>query len=327
MSCGRVIDGICPGSSGGSAGLAENIDGGDIGDVVTQTDPDTTGFTSPGVAGTVLTSNGVLTLPTYQAVTDSTNTTNINGGNIGDIVYQTSANTTGFITPGAIGTILNSNGVLTAPSYITPSIPFTIPTVTKYTSGSGTFNAAVDCKYIIVYLQGGGGGGGGAYIDQCSGGGGGGAFACVRLAAGSYSYSVGTGGAGGPFNTDGSNGTASTFSTFTAGGGAGGSRQRSNAVNTAFGSTITGTTLTNALHFESGGNGGNVNYSSPDTNVLFGGYGGSSKFGGMTRSPSYNTGSFAGVVPGRGGSGSASSGAVTGGDGGPGIIIVVSYFQ
>lgn len=69
MSCGRVIDGICPGGSGGDAALTENIDGGDIGDIATQTAPATTGFTSPGAAGTVLTSNGPLTLPTYEDIT------------------------------------------------------------------------------------------------------------------------------------------------------------------------------------------------------------------------------------------------------------------
>lgn len=379
MSCGRVIDGICPGSSGGNAGLAENIDGGDVGDIATQSNPGATVFSSPGVAGTVFTSNGVLALPSFQNISNSTNTTNINGGSIGSIIKQISPNTTGFITPITSGTVLTSNGVLTSPSFQTVSqstnttnvtggntgsiiyqtaldttgfiapgtsggiltsngsltapsfqpvvTPFTSPTVTKYTSGSGTFTPAVGCKYIKVYMVGGGGGGGGTFSDQASGGGGGGAFACVRLAAASYSYSVGTGGAGGAFNVNGSAGTASTFSTFTANAGNGGFRNRTDPFIPATGAVISGTTATNALHFESGGNGGNIHYYNTNTSYYFGGYGGSSKFGGETKCPIYNNASIPGTVPGRGGSGAVSSGSTSGGDGGPGQIIVVSYFE
>ena len=57
--------------------------------------------------------------PTFRLLVanDIPPVTNIAGGATGDIVYQTGSSTTGFITPGTSGLVLESNGPGVAPSY------------------------------------------------------------------------------------------------------------------------------------------------------------------------------------------------------------------
>lgn len=377
MSCGRVIDGICAGGSGGDAALTENIDGGDIGDIVTQTAPATTGFTSTAAAGTVLTSNGVLALPSFQTVSSSTSATNLNGGNIGDIATQTSSSTTGFTSTAAAGTVLTSNGALTLPSFQTVSnstsatnlngggtgaiatqtaasttgftvpstsghvltsngvltlptfqvlsIPFTLPTITQYTSGSGTFNSTAGCKYIEAYLQAGGGGGAGANANPSSGGGGGG-FAYLIMAPGAYSYTVGAAGAAGSSGPGaGGAGGATTLGTNTVNGGGGGSIGASNAVLGGAGGTVGATAITNSVYYRYGGDGGTTHYD-PTSNLRFASRGGSSFYTGSNYEMFYGFQGDAGKSYGGGGAGSSSATTTAGTLGGAGYIRIVQYF-
>lgn len=327
MSCGRVIDGICAGGSGGDAALAENIDGGDVGDIVTQTDPDTTGFTAPGVAGTVLTSNGVLTLPSFQIVSSSVSAVNLDGGDIGDIATQTAPSTTGFTVPSTSGYVLTSNGPLVLPTFQPLSVPFTLPTITQYTSGSGTFNSTAGCKYIEVYLQAGGGGSGGGTGGGSSPGGGGGGFAYFILSPGSYSYTVGSAGAAGTSApTAGGSGGSSTFGVNTVNGGSGGGTGQPNAVVGGNGGTVTGSALTNSVYHRYGGQGGTTHYDASASNRWFSGRGGSSFYTGPNPEQTYTIGAQAGRSYGGGASGTNSNVASSGAAGVGGYIRIVQYF-
>jgi hypothetical protein len=60
--------------------------------------------------------------------TTATKANNLNGGSVGSIPYQSLANTTALLAPGAAGTFLQSNGP-NAP--IWASIPITYPTATE----------------------------------------------------------------------------------------------------------------------------------------------------------------------------------------------------
>ena len=69
--------------------------------------------------------------------------TNISGGSTGQLLYQSATNTTNFITPGASGTVLTSQGIGVTPIYQTVSsgapilITFT-PAILFFTGGSYT---------------------------------------------------------------------------------------------------------------------------------------------------------------------------------------------
>ena len=69
--------------------------------------------TSAGIA-TYATSSGIATYATSSGIA-----TNLKGGVIGNIPYQSATDTTVFLTNGASGTILQSNGVGNAPSWVT----------------------------------------------------------------------------------------------------------------------------------------------------------------------------------------------------------------
>jgi hypothetical protein len=98
----------------GNANTATNIAGGTANQIVIQTAPGTTGFVGPGNAGQFLRSNGTGSAPSFV------NTGNIYIGNAvfadnlrgpaNGIPYQSNTDTTGFITPGVAGSLLQSNG-------------------------------------------------------------------------------------------------------------------------------------------------------------------------------------------------------------------------
>ena len=98
----------------GNANTATNIAGGTANQIVIQTAPGTTGFVGPGNAGQFLRSNGAGSAPSFV------NTGNIYIGNAvfadnlkgpaNGIPYQSNTDTTGFITPGNAGSLLQSNG-------------------------------------------------------------------------------------------------------------------------------------------------------------------------------------------------------------------------
>jgi hypothetical protein len=100
--------------------------------------------------------------------------------------------------------------------------------ITRYVSGSGTFTKLTDTKSILIRTIAGGGGASGADTTQGTlgqGGGGGGASELfIAVAANSYAYTVGAGGAGSNVNSgqNGFVGGQTTISSISGGGGKGG---------------------------------------------------------------------------------------------------------
>ena len=72
------------------------------------------GFASSAGIATFATSAGIATYATNAGIA-----TNLNGGLAGNIPYQSAPNTTVFLTNGGSGTILQSNGVGNAPTWVT----------------------------------------------------------------------------------------------------------------------------------------------------------------------------------------------------------------
>lgn len=194
------------------------------------------------------------------------------------------------------------------------------PTFELLTSGSGTYTSPSQAVYHIVEMVGGGGGAGCCSTNSvASGGGGAGGYLKFMVSAGSYSYSVGTGGAGASvINTAGAAGTSSTFGTFTAPGGAG-SGGSNRDTSGGSGGTPSLANL-NASISASWGGGGLAGYGN------LSGTGGASHFSGETRS--FNqTGLLAGengALYGGGGGGSLDQ--QKGGDGAAGCILVSTFY-
>jgi hypothetical protein len=178
------------------------------------------------------------------------------------------------------------------------------------TSGT-TYTTPANCTSIYVEAIGGGGGGGGTNNAGAGGGGGAGGY-CAKyftvVAAVSYTYAIGAGGAAN------SAGGSTTFTvggtTITAGGGAGGLTESNGGA---------GGTCTNGDMNIAGGGGGSGNTGRP------GGAGGNSFFGGGAQGR-FDGNGFAGTSGG-GGSG-GSSGTITGrtgGAGGAGLIRIWEF--
>lgn len=95
-----------------------------------------------GVSGILPVANGGTNATSLANITVG-KATNINGGVAGQVLYQSASNTTDFITPGAVGTVLTSQGAGSAPIYQTVSggspilITFT-PSILFFTGGSYT---------------------------------------------------------------------------------------------------------------------------------------------------------------------------------------------
>ena len=136
-----------------NAGISTNIKGGAIGNIPYQSSPNNTTFLTNGASGTILKSNGVGSAPSWVDVTTgftvaiadyATNagiSTNIKGGAIGNIPYQSGANSTTFLTNGASGTILKSNGVGFAPSWVDVNTGFTVAQADTIKTISNATNA------------------------------------------------------------------------------------------------------------------------------------------------------------------------------------------
>lgn len=202
-------------------------------------------------------------------------------------------------------------------------------TVQRFTTpGAGTYTpTSVDVRFIRIRMVGGGGGGCGAnasasQTDVGSGGGAGGYVEHI-MAAGTYSYSVGAGGAAQ------SNGGNTTFNSgaLVASGGAG----------TAF-NTGSGTTASRASGAGAGGaaSGGNIANTPGEHGEIGFRYGGSDCIG-ARGGASFLSGACSQVVSangpqgldyggGGGGAASSSAGAKTGGAGANGVIIVEEYY-
>jgi hypothetical protein len=123
---GGVIYGTVVGSIT-SAITATNIAGGTAGQLAYQTGPGLTGFVGPGAAGQLLMSASA-SAPVYTNTSSiyvgratladtATTSTNIAGGTLGQVPYQTAPGLTSFYGPGTAGEFLRSNGPA-APSYV-----------------------------------------------------------------------------------------------------------------------------------------------------------------------------------------------------------------
>ena len=179
-----------------------------------------------------------------------------------------------------------------------------------------SYTAPANCTSIYVEAIGGGGGGGGTSGVGGGGGGGAGGY-CAKyftvVAAVSYTYAIGAGGAA--VIGSGSAGGNTTFTvggtTITAGGGAGGLLESNGGA---------GDTCTNGDMNIAGGGGGSGSFGQP------GGAGGNSFFGGGAPGRLDSNG-FAGTSGGGGSGGSSSNSFIsrTGGAGGAGLIRIWEF--
>jgi hypothetical protein len=226
--------------------------------------------------------------------------------------------------------VLNNVATLANGGTVSSSGNYIIHTFT--TTGTSTFilyNNTV-CDILVV-----GGGGGGGY--NCGSGGGGGNvlyFSQQFLTSGSYTITVGAGGAGGT-SANGTAGSSSQFGTFTpasggtaglgaqtnASGGAGAGGPGYNSSYNAGGNGGTGlsNSISGILRYYGGGGGGSANYSlAAQTYTGYGGIGGGAD-GAAAKSTAGNN---ALSNTGGGGGGGGNSNAANGGAGGSGIVIV-----
>ena len=127
-----------------TANTATNLSGGTAGQVPYQSAPGVTEFYGPGTAGQILVSAGT-SAPTYTStssiyVNSAINAETLRGGTTGQLVYQSSADTTGFVGPGTSGQLLVSAGT-SAPVYTnTGSIYVYRATTADATLASVTFD-------------------------------------------------------------------------------------------------------------------------------------------------------------------------------------------
>lgn len=101
------------GISGLVAASASNLNAGLAGTVPYQIAPNTTGFTTVGTAGHVLTSTGAgapVWTDTIQNSIYSSLAVDVAGGSAGQVVYQADANNTSFTGVGTLGQVLVSGG-------------------------------------------------------------------------------------------------------------------------------------------------------------------------------------------------------------------------
>ena len=109
---GGVIYGTA--SITGEVTTATHVAGGTAGQLHYQTAPGRTAFAGPGTSGQFLRSGGT-SAPTYVDTSTiyvgySVTATHVNFGNIGQLVYQTAQNRTGFVGTGTAGQLLVSQG-------------------------------------------------------------------------------------------------------------------------------------------------------------------------------------------------------------------------
>ena len=105
----------------GTSALASNVSGGLIGNVLYQSANNVTQRMTNGGVGTVLTSGGVGAVPTWETnlAGNAASATNVLGGAIGNVLYQSALNTTAKLANGTIGTVLTSGGVGANPTWET----------------------------------------------------------------------------------------------------------------------------------------------------------------------------------------------------------------
>lgn len=318
-----------------------------------------------GSGGMVLQSNATLITPalgtptsgnlvntTGLPIANTTGTLTVDRGGTGattltanNLVVGNGTSAVNLLAPGSSGNVVTSNGT----TWVSQALPTTAPNTQTFTA-NGTWTKPTG-NYSTVQIQiwgAGGGGGRGGDTSSVATGGGGGSFSVSNLPISLIPNStatvvIGQGGAGGSSGTSaGSNGT-DTYFTFNGVviGNAGGKGGNANATPTAIAGGKGGVSGTgyNPSPIEDGGDGGGVTgineNAQPGTSVTFSSGGGGSVNattstaggtsiyggnGGAGGSDSVNGGN--GTDPG-GGGGATETG--TGGKGGNGKIIVVTF--
>ena len=249
----------------------------------------------------------------------------------GDLIYGNSSPAWVKLAKGSANQYLRSNG--TDLSWVTP----TLPTVQKFTSGSGTYTTPAGARFIRVRAVGAGGGGGGSGASGGTGGNGGNTTFGTTLLEANGGLGVGpnaaVGGAGGsaslgtgPIGTattggSGSAGyTSAVVGTYAQGGYGAGSALYNGGGSGAGGSSAGagGAGVTN-----SGGGGGGAGGTATTT---FGGAGGGAggAIDAMINSP---TASYAYAVGAGGAGGIAGTSGFVGGAGGSGYIEVTEFYH
>jgi hypothetical protein len=207
-------------------------------------------------------------------------------------------------------------------------------TITKLTSGSGTYTPPANCTHIRVRAWGAGGGAGGiagnaASTGASGGGASGGYFESVVISPTATSYSIGAGGAGGAAgNNQGISGGNTTFGTFTAAGGFGGSGYNSGI---GAGTALGGNSQTNSgsPNISFIGNPGLPGITISAAAVVSGAGGAAPGGGGAATGVNGNFSGLNGSSPGAGGGGAASTNgsSFAGGNGAAGLIIIEEYYN
>jgi hypothetical protein len=125
-----------------TATTASEIAGGTAGTLLYQSAVGSTNFLPQGTAGQVLISRGPGSLPaTWGDPALATSATNLAGGSVGRIAYQTAAGTTAFLPLGASGQVLIANGT-TAPTWGTIASVNTASDLAGGTAGSIPYQSA-----------------------------------------------------------------------------------------------------------------------------------------------------------------------------------------
>jgi hypothetical protein len=237
-------------------------------------------------------------------------------------------------------TVTNGATVITAGN-VSMVARLTRPVLRQVFTATGTWTKPVGARMVFVQVVGGGGAGGGAATavsgeHSFGSGGGGGAYADRLIDADSVAASVtatvGTGGVA-VSGADGGDGGASSFGTYVGAGGGGGGKRRVSS-SSAFGvaSGVGGTSSTGTPDIVCAGGPGTTGFGSGI--LAFSGSGGNSLLGGggaglsSQSAGGSSTGSVGGNYGGGGGGGlTTSTGTLKpGGTGGPGLVIVTTYF-
>lgn len=276
-----------------------------------------------GITNTAVTidQSGVVTLSSALPV--SSGGTGVTSATAYAVLCGGTTSTGALQSVASVGTsnqLLASNGAGALPTFKTLNTLTTAPTITTYTSGSGTYTTPAGVKYLVVELVGGGGGGAGSGAGAGNGSNGGNTTFGTATANGGNAGlpSGGTGGtaSGGTINLQGGMGGfgggnsvpgALGGSSYFAGGGAGGNNAAGNASNAPA---------------NTGAGGGGAGGSATVQGAYAGGAGGYVRWVISSPSATYSYGVGAG---GAGGAAGTSGGA--GGSGAAGLIIVTEYYQ
>ena len=115
---------IFVGTNSISVGAALNVLGGGPGQVLYQIAQNDTGYVSTGSTGSLLVSS-FTGAPVFQSTSTiligySVTSTNLIGGVTGSVPYQSTSNITLMLSPGTVGSILQTNGPGQAPTWVSP---------------------------------------------------------------------------------------------------------------------------------------------------------------------------------------------------------------